>query len=272
MKTQTLGVAAALALAAAANADVLIVDITIGTPSGVDLELCQDLPIVGGCDSDASSISGTATFRVDTTAGTAQMIDFSVSTDESLDYTYTGLLSQVDASAPVVDLFYAGVADSAPAALGAGGAFTFPLVPVGIAGTAAVTGTILGAGSVDESIDFGDFGPFEADLTGTLTESAGVWTLSGSFSFDDSTVGDVMGITVTTTATGTLVLEGTGTGTPESCAGDCDGNGTLNVDDIDCFVTGFLGGDLGVADCDANGTLNVDDIDCYVTAFIAGCP
>ncbi len=57
-----------------------------------------------------------------------------------------------------------------------------------------------------------------------------------------------------------------------ACVADCDGNGTANIDDIDCFVTGFLAGDLGVADCDGNGTINIDDIDCFVTAFLAGCP
>ncbi|MEQ8768989.1 MAG: hypothetical protein RIB60_00615 [Phycisphaerales bacterium] len=56
------------------------------------------------------------------------------------------------------------------------------------------------------------------------------------------------------------------------CAGDCDGNGTINVDDIDCFVAGFLAGDLGTSDCDGNGALNVDDVDCFVAAFLAGCP
>ncbi len=59
-------------------------------------------------------------------------------------------------------------------------------------------------------------------------------------------------------------------GTP--CEGDCDGNGTTNVDDIDCFVAGFLASDLSIADCDGNGALNVDDVDCFVAAFLAGCP
>ncbi len=58
----------------------------------------------------------------------------------------------------------------------------------------------------------------------------------------------------------------------DPCAADCDGNGTVNIDDIDCFVAGFLAGDLGIADCDGNGTINIDDIDCFVAAFLAGCP
>ncbi|MEQ8770691.1 MAG: hypothetical protein RIB60_09310 [Phycisphaerales bacterium] len=56
------------------------------------------------------------------------------------------------------------------------------------------------------------------------------------------------------------------------CFCDCDGNGALNVDDVDCFVTGFLGGDLASADCDGNGSLNVDDVDCFVSCFLAACP
>ncbi len=57
-----------------------------------------------------------------------------------------------------------------------------------------------------------------------------------------------------------------------ACFADCDGSGTLNIDDIDCFVAGFLGADLAAADCDGNGTLNIDDIDCFVSGFLAGCP
>ncbi|GJM17944.1 MAG: hypothetical protein DHS20C14_01570 [Phycisphaeraceae bacterium] len=60
--------------------------------------------------------------------------------------------------------------------------------------------------------------------------------------------------------------------TPQCAFCDCNADGVLNVDDIDCFVSAFLGGDLGDADCDGSGTLNVDDIDCYVTCFLAGCP
>ena len=57
-----------------------------------------------------------------------------------------------------------------------------------------------------------------------------------------------------------------------ACFADCDGNGALNIDDIDCFVAAFIGSDIAAADCDGNGTLNIDDIDCFVAAFTAGCP
>ncbi|MEQ8769524.1 MAG: S8 family serine peptidase [Phycisphaerales bacterium] len=53
---------------------------------------------------------------------------------------------------------------------------------------------------------------------------------------------------------------------------DCDANGAINLDDLDCFVAGFLAADLAAADCDGNGAVNLDDIDCFVAAFLAGCP
>ncbi len=59
---------------------------------------------------------------------------------------------------------------------------------------------------------------------------------------------------------------------PMPCFADCDASGSLNIDDIDCFVAGFLGSDLATADCDGNGTLNIDDIDCFIASFLAGCP
>ncbi|GJM19572.1 MAG: hypothetical protein DHS20C14_17850 [Phycisphaeraceae bacterium] len=59
---------------------------------------------------------------------------------------------------------------------------------------------------------------------------------------------------------------------PQPCGiADLDGNGVLNIDDIDLFVSYFIGGDLR-ANCDGGGGLNIDDIDCFVAAFLSGCP
>ncbi len=52
-------------------------------------------------------------------------------------------------------------------------------------------------------------------------------------------------------------------------AADFDGNGSLNIDDIDAFVAAFLTSDPR-ADIDGSCTLNIDDIDAFVTAFLAG--
>jgi hypothetical protein len=56
-----------------------------------------------------------------------------------------------------------------------------------------------------------------------------------------------------------------------ACYADCDGNGTLNVDDFICFINAFSSQDP-YADCDNNQTLNVDDFICFINAFSQGCP
>ena len=56
-----------------------------------------------------------------------------------------------------------------------------------------------------------------------------------------------------------------------ACPADLDGNGTLNLDDINLFASAFVAGDLR-ADMDGNGALNLDDINLFAQGFGAGCP
>ena len=55
------------------------------------------------------------------------------------------------------------------------------------------------------------------------------------------------------------------------CPVDLDGNGALNLDDINAFAQAFVAGDL-LADLDTNGVLNLDDINVFATLFVSGCP
>ncbi|GJM19108.1 MAG: hypothetical protein DHS20C14_13210 [Phycisphaeraceae bacterium] len=67
--------------------------------------------------------------------------------------------------------------------------------------------------------------------------------------------------------------DASGIGTAGDCAAcpaDFNGDGQLNVDDVDAFVLAFVSSDLA-ADLDANGSLNVDDIDAFVGSFLSGC-
>jgi len=52
---------------------------------------------------------------------------------------------------------------------------------------------------------------------------------------------------------------------------DCNNSGTLTVQDFGCFQTKFVSNDP-YADCNASGTLTVQDFGCFQTAFVAGCP
>lgn len=58
---------------------------------------------------------------------------------------------------------------------------------------------------------------------------------------------------------------------PTSCPADLDGNGTLNLDDVNLFAGAFVGGNL-LADLDGNGALNLDDVNLFAQSFVAGCP
>ncbi len=54
------------------------------------------------------------------------------------------------------------------------------------------------------------------------------------------------------------------------CYPDCDGDGTLSIDDFICFQTFFALGDP-YADCDGDGALSIDDFICFQTFFAIGC-
>ncbi len=55
-----------------------------------------------------------------------------------------------------------------------------------------------------------------------------------------------------------------------SCYPDCDGSGTLDIDDFICFQTFYAIGDK-YADCDASGLLDIDDFICFQTFYAIGC-
>jgi len=57
----------------------------------------------------------------------------------------------------------------------------------------------------------------------------------------------------------------------EDCAGDCDGNGILNVLDFVCFQQEWQA-QTPKGDCDGNGIYNILDFVCFQQAFQAGCP
>ncbi|MEZ6317757.1 MAG: beta-propeller fold lactonase family protein [Phycisphaerales bacterium] len=126
---------------------------------------------------------------------------------------------------------------------------------------------------------------FDVGLQGTLQ---GMGTLGGLlFACDDSTAIDgVAGAYSFTIDGGTgdfaptpgapVLTEGvspndiaTWAGAP--CPPDINGDGVLNLDDINLFADAFTAGDL-LADADGNGILNLDDVNLFAAGFLAGCP
>jgi len=54
-------------------------------------------------------------------------------------------------------------------------------------------------------------------------------------------------------------------------AADLDGDGGLDLDDINLFAQAFVAQETA-ADLDGSGTFNLDDINLFADAFVAGCP
>jgi hypothetical protein len=55
------------------------------------------------------------------------------------------------------------------------------------------------------------------------------------------------------------------------CYADCDGDGSLGMDDFLCFQSAFLAAEP-YADCDGSGGLDFFDFLCFQNEFLAGCP
>ncbi len=108
------------------------------------------------------------------------------------------------------------------------------------------------------TIILGTLGPF--DQTGVLQPGAHSLDSAGQIFSQASTAA---GVFASESMSNSVTLDLT-------CLADMDFNYTLNVDDIDGFVTAFLAGS-SAADLDSSGTLNVDDIDAFVAAFLGGC-
>ncbi len=167
-------------------------------------------------------------------------------------FPFTALGSTVTVAHSIVVGGYSGTNNSSADPM-----FADPLGPDGVLGTDDDDFTLM-PGS--PAIDAGDN---TARPTGADTDLAGNPRLSDDPDTADTGVGPAPIVDL-----GALEVQG-----PAAvCFADCDANGSLNIDDIDCFIAAFLGGDLAGADCDANGTLNIDDIDCFVASFLAGCP
>jgi hypothetical protein len=56
------------------------------------------------------------------------------------------------------------------------------------------------------------------------------------------------------------------------CVGDIDGDGDLDINDVNAFIAAFLAVDLAIADFDGDGDTDINDVNAFIAMFLAGCP
>lgn len=70
-----------------------------------------------------------------------------------------------------------------------------------------------------------------------------------------------------------LLTDADGDGVPDECdvcEADCNGDGSINTQDVLCFLNLWNAGD-GAADCNGDGTINTQDVTCFLNVWNAGC-
>ncbi len=264
--------AAALASPVVASPLELVID---PAQSSVELTIEIDLGSLGGdTDSDSSSVSGTIQLALDDFAAPTRAIlgDFDARLDDDLRFDWVpAFLSTANAT-----LTNAAVTDAqpgvplAPVGIGAMNGVAFTGVPVSITGILDVSYNIFLFGSGSETVDFSTLGDTLTDITGTVSVSAGVVTLSGSFPIEASQPlvvdGSELG-TVFVTGMATLVASAP---VPE-CRADLTNDGELDFFDVSAFLQGLSVNDL-CSDYNVDGAWDFFDVSAFLSDLGAGCP
>lgn len=110
--------------------------------------------------------------------------------------------------------------------------------------------------------------------TATMTPTDTATATATETATATATATDSPTMTATATATASETPANTATATPVPCAGDCDGNGEVTVNDLITMVNNALGngGTCPVGDLDGSGDIAVNEIVTAVGAALNGCP
>jgi hypothetical protein len=246
--------------------------------------------------SDTSPLNGHIDAVLDsgTAPTTIALNDFDIDVVETLNVVLSaGFFGQLTITVANASIYYdtPGV-PTAPAALGAGGAFTLTGFPTRATGSGTAVGTgLLFSSFGTQSFNLADFGLIPGTATGTAVVNGGVLTINGTLSGSQTQTMSGIEVTVTLSAT----LRSAGTVPPPACRADLTAgavpgqagygvpNGVLNNDDFFYYLAQFAAGNLAVADLTAgaipgqpgygapNGVLNNEDFFYYLAIFAAGC-
>jgi hypothetical protein len=263
---------AVLASAAwSAGAQQISVPIVLDASSTVAAELCIGPPL-SMCSDDATQLLGGFEFIIDQGAGTITVVDYSVNTQDTLNFFFGGLGTSVNATLTPFTADYpaAPVATPVPGIIQPDGTFEIQNVPGVLMGTATAMGTVAFIINVDETIDLSANGELTGTLSGQIIEtSPNQFTVTSALSI--GTTQEFSGIEIGIETA--LDLSGSGTGVPidDPCPADFNGDGTVNVLDVVSFITNWNAGGPG-SDFNGDGNVNILDVVGFITVWNGGCP
>lgn len=239
------------------------------------------LTVNGVSGSDTSPVTGTVRVRLNSAGSptTIELHDFLFQATEQLDivlrYIFIIELGRLTVTATGVGVEYANPGTVIGPVPIVGNGFAFANVPADSFGAAGYVASglvcdFLGTQNpplpCNGALDLSQTGTQNASsLPGTITVSNRVATLSGSINISGP-------IDPANPSLGSLSISGTfvGSGNIPYCPGDFDQDGTVAVNDIFAFLTGWFGGDPAANIDGLNGN-DVPDIFLFLTNWFSPC-
>ena len=270
-----IAIAALIATTGLATADTAVLSID-PTQSSIDVTATLMAVVGDRTDSASTSISGSIEIELDDYGNPTSItiVDFMIllDNDVTLDFDY-GFVG--NASATLVDamaMYGTPGMPSGPVPVSAD-AFSFPVVPTVLGGTANASYNFLLVGSDTVMINLADQGVIDAPISGNVTSDGTTVSLAGTFAIDTTQVAvpDVADIRLVGAAT--IVASGAAP-EPAGCnaADIAEPFDVLDLADISAFVQAFTGLDP-IADIAApSGVFDLADLAAFVQAFTSGCP
>ena len=194
---------------------------------------------------------------------------FAMTTNSPLGFVFDyGFWGAINVDVPVAQARYATPGTpTGPVGVALDSTFFFPSLLTNLSGAGTVTGSILGLGDINETLDLSAGNPILSDLAGTVAVTGtdvvfhGIITYAGSSEVAPG---------VTIDMSGAIVINATGP-LPPSCVADWNGDGLLDFFDVLGFLDDFSAGNAP-ADINADGVFDFFDVQAFLQAFSAGCP
>jgi len=242
--------------------------------SSANVKIDLFTPVGNGSDMDTSPLSGFVILETDSVTapfGTARVVDLSLSNTEAVNFDICvvelfGCLAAALIDAGPTDI-QVDLVTPGPTATVMAGSFLQTANQVAVTGMVNVDGTGLADGQIPEGLFLLD-GETTGDLSGSVTEVAGVVDLQLLIDATISETDVELGVMTVTTVNSTVNASGT-----LVQPGDMDCSGAVGIEDVPLLVQAllddraFAGCATALADVNEDGERNGLDIAAFLNAF-----